>query len=244
MAKEPLLINGDSLRIIDSFEDNAFDVIITDPPYNISSTKKLTKVGNYFRHTEDAWGGQFKDSWVSIEEYVDWLTLAFAKFGNKLKPTGSILLFVDRNYSSLIIRKFEVELKYRFRNKLYFIKNNPVPSPSRRNYRSTVEECLWFTKENNSGYTLNFISQREMKQVFYGNIGKKETKHPNEKYEWMIEPLVIRHTNEDDLILDPFAGAASIGYVANKLNRNYVGIEKNKDFFEMGKKRLFGTFSN
>jgi len=59
-----------------------------------------------------------------------------------------------------------------------------------------------------------------MKNVFFGNIGKKQTEHPTEKYEWMINPLIIRHSNEGDFIGDFFLGSGTTCICAKKLRSN------------------------
>ena len=80
-----------------------------------------------------------------------------------------------------------------------------------------------------------------MKNVFDGNIGNKITDHPTEKYEWMIKPLILRHSKEGDLIADFFYGSGTIPAIAKKFKRKYFGCELRKDYFEMGKKRIEAT---
>jgi len=48
-----------------------------------------------------------------------------------------------------------------------------------------------------------------MTQVYEGPIGRKNTKHPTEKYSWMIEPLIKNHSKPGDVVLDAFAGSAT-----------------------------------
>ncbi|MCL4663308.1 site-specific DNA-methyltransferase [Burkholderia multivorans] len=94
---------------------------------------------------------------------------------------------------------------------------------------------MWFTK--GKGYTFNFGAQKEMTQCYEGSIGKKTTKHPTEKYSWMIDPLVKNHTNPQGLILDAFAGSGSTIVSAWKQGRKAIGFEKNPEFFKMAHAR-------
>ncbi|MCO1414980.1 DNA methyltransferase [Burkholderia multivorans] len=96
-------------------------------------------------------------------------------------------------------------------------------------------QAIWFTK--GKGYTFNFGAQKEMTQCYEGSIGKKTTKHPTEKYSWMIDPLVKNHTNPQGLILDAFAGSGSTIVSAWKQGRKAIGFEKNPEFFKMAHAR-------
>ena len=84
-----------------------------------------------------------------------------------------MILFLDRKYTGLIAHYLERDFDLNFKNKIYFKKKNPVPSIRKNNYRSTIEECLWFTKGKQ--YTFNFGAQSDMLQVYEGTIGKKKT---------------------------------------------------------------------
>ena len=123
-----------------------------------------------------------------------------------------------------------------FKNKIYFKKKNPVPSIRKNNYRSTIEEALWFTKSKQC--TFNFGAQGDMLQFYEGSIGRKKTKHPTEKYGWMIEPLIKNHTRPGQVVLDAFAGSATTLVVAKKHGCDVIGFEKEARFYEMARARM------
>ena len=78
-----------------------------------------------------------------------------------------------------------------------------------------------------------------MLNVFSGAVGSnKETTHPCEKYKWMIEPLVERHSHEGQLLLDPFGGSASTLVYGIQKGRKVIAFEKSEKFFEMAKARV------
>jgi DNA modification methylase len=227
--------NEDCFGLIPKLHGFDIELILTDPPYNIANKTKLTVVGNKGMSTQQAWGNQFNDSWDNIDQYKTWLIDFVIQAIPCMSQTGSLIMFLDRNYTGLFIYEIE-KLGLIFRNKIYFEKLNPLPHFRKNNYRSTMEEAIWFTKGDK--YTFNFGEQSDMKQVFRGNIGKKETKHPTEKYLWMIKPLIERHSNINDLIFDPFAGSASVGVACRELQRNFIGCELNNNFWEQGNQRL------
>jgi len=218
-------------RGIEKLKNESVDLLLTDPPYGIAQNDKLTKQGNDIINNEKAWGSDYKDSWESVEEYSNWLINIVEKTIPKIKNNGSLILFMDRKLTGYIIYKLE-QLGLIFRNKIYFIKKNPLPHFRKNNYRSTIEEAVWFTKSKK--YKINFLEQKDMRQEFYGVIGaNKHTSHPNEKYQWMIEPLIRRHSNQNDLVLDLFSGSGVISYYSRSMKRNFIGFELKKEFYDI-----------
>ena len=67
---------------------------------------------------------------------------------------------------------------------------------------------------------------------------KKFGYHPTQMPECLLERIIIASTNEKDVILDPFMGSGTTGYVAKKLNRHFVGIEKEKKYFDIAQVRI------
>ena len=66
---------------------------------------------------------------------------------------------------------------------------------------------------------------------------KKCGKHPTQKPIKILEKIILSSTDEGDLILDPFNGSGTTGIVASRLNRKYIGIEKEKEFLDLTIKR-------
>lgn len=228
--------NVDGKKGLATVPSNFVDLVLTDPPYGIADATKLTKKGNAIVSTQEAWGHDFNDSWDNVEDYYEWVKPFFAEFVRVLKDNGSLIIFLDRKYTGLIIRALEKDFGLTFKNKIYFKKKNPVPSIRKNNYRSTIEEAVWFTKSKQ--YTFNFGAQAEMLQFYEGSIGKKKTKHPTEKYGWMIEPLIKNHTKPGHVVLDAFAGSATTLVVAKRNACEVIGFEKEPRFYEMAKARM------
>jgi site-specific DNA-methyltransferase (adenine-specific) len=228
--------NVDSQTGLATVPSNFVDLVLTDPPYGIADSAKLTKKGSKIVSTQEAWGSDFKDSWNTIDDYYQWLKPFIAQFVRVMKDNGSLILFLDRKYTGLITHYIEQDFALNFKNKIYFKKKNPVPGIRKNNYRSTIEECVWFTKGKQ--YTFNFGAQADMLQVYEGPIGKKKTKHPTEKYGWMIEPLIRNHTQPGQVVLDAFAGSATTLVVAKQQNRHAIGFEKSPAMFEMARARI------
>lgn len=228
--------NVDGQAGLAAVPSNFVDLVLTDPPYGIADSAKLTKKGSKIVTTQQAWGSDFQDSWATIDDYYQWLKPFIAEFVRVLKDNGSLILFLDRKYTGLIAHYLEQDFDLNFKNKIYFKKKNPVPSIRKNNYRSTIEEAVWFTKGKQ--YTFNFGAQADMLQVYEGPIGKKKTQHPTEKYTWMVEPLIRNHTKPGDVVLDAFAGSATTLVVAKQHNRSAIGFEMSPAMYAMAKARL------
>lgn len=69
-------------------------------------------------------------------------------------------------------------------------------------------------------------------------MGKERTAHPTQKNLALMENIIKVHTNENDIILDPFMGSGTTGVAALRLNRKFIGIERNPEYFEIAKNRL------
>lgn len=232
------IYNEDCFNIFKQIPPFSVDLILTDPPYNIADSTKTTKINGKIVSTKEAWGEEFKDNYEKAQ-YLQMINGILEISDYVLKPNGSVLIFFDRS------KLFQIENFYDkliFKNIIVFIKENPIPHIRKNNYRSATEFCIWFTKSKE--YYINFVSQNEMVNYFSGIVKKHYChpklgySHPNEKPDWMIKPLLERHSRKGDLILDPFCGSGAICRYAKEMGRNFIGIEKEKKFYELSKESI------
>lgn len=93
------------------------------------------------------------------------------------------------------------------------------------------------TLEINTVYNVDCIDlMREMKN-------KDERFHPTQKPTQIICQLLNHYTQENDLILDPFMGSFTTAVACHKLKRNFIGAELDKEYFDLGYKRLHNVQS-
>ena len=226
------IIRGDCFDLFPKLPDESIDTIITDPPYNIADSGKLTKVGDTVVSTMTAWGEGFHDTFTDEDYFIFMSKLADQCF-RVLKDGGNLLMFFDRSKPAQLARFYQL---LTFQNMIIFVKMNPIPHIRKTNYRSGFEQCVWFTKGKPE--TFHFLRQDQMVNVFYGNIGQKITEHGTEKYRWMIDPLVLRHTSPNEIILDPFMGSGTTAEACLVLNRQFIGFELSPDYYQMSIDRL------
>lgn len=98
-------------------------------------------------------------------------------------------------------------------------------------YLSGIENAVWFKKR---GGTFN---ARCKNTVFRHSCGRSKL-HPTEKNHELLKELILDNSNENDVVLDPCMGSGSHGLVSLQLNRRFIGIELNKEYFEIAKKRI------
>jgi site-specific DNA-methyltransferase (adenine-specific)/modification methylase len=99
------------------------------------------------------------------------------------------------------------------------------------------------TKDGKSKQLRDFIDFIEMpivqgKERIKGENGR--ALHPTQKPEKLIELILLASSDENDLILDPFFGTGTTGFVASRLKRNWIGIEINEDYCNIAHNRILG----
>ncbi len=230
------IINEDCFEVLKKMKIKV-DSIIVDPPYNTSN--KNTKILKGRKAISSDFGNW---DYFSNDEFLiftkKWLELC----KDVLKDNGNILIFSKLEYISEIKRIYE-SLGFKHHGTMIWHKTNPVPQIRKTGFLSSCEAILWATKgfdNEKISYTFNFLTQKEMHNFIETPIcmGRERTKHPTQKPKKLISHLVKIFSNENDIILDCFAGSGTLLESANELKRNSINIEKDKDFFNILKNRI------
>lgn len=209
------------------------DLILADLPYNIGTSDKLGMVNGVATTNKDAFG-DWDDK--PIENYDDMVIIFLNESHRLLKDGGGLYFFTAIKDNGYFTRK-ATEIGFTYQNTLALVKSNPIPSMGFRNYRSCFELCAYLSKGKIK--TFNFISQQYCKNVFETVNNTRITEHPTEKPLDLMIKMIRCSSNVGDLVLDPFAGSSTTLEACIKTGRNGIGIEKNKEYFEMSKRRLY-----
>ncbi len=259
---EHKIINGDSLEVIRSFNDNKFDLIITSPPYNIGKAYEIR---------------------TSIKEYLLTQKEIIKALINKLSDRGSLCWQVGNYVENgeifpLDIYYYDIFKEYglKLRNRIIWHFGHGLHASNR--FSGRYETILWFTKSDNYIFNLDDVripSKYPGKKHFKGPkkgqlsgnpLGKnptdiweivlkdwdnelwdipnvksnhpEKTEHPCQYPVELIERCVLALTNEKSWVLDPFCGVGSAVIAAIKNNRNGIGIDKEKKYCEIANDRL------
>ena len=119
-------------------------------------------------------------------------------------------------------------------------KTNPAPKIYKAGFLNSCE--MIFTCWNKK-HTWNFISQEEMHNFIESPICSyperlKEPKHPTQKPISILKKMIQIASNPNDIVFDPFMGVGSTGVAALALDRRFIGIEKEKDYYIAAKQRI------
>ncbi len=242
---------GNNRTLLKKIPQESVDMIFADPPYNLQLSKKLKRPDNSIVNgvTED-W-----DQFSSFEEYdnftYDWLRLC----RNILKPNGSI--WVIGSYHNIFRLGYVLQnLGFWILNDIIWRKTNPMPNFRGKRFTNAHETMIWATKSEKSKYTFNYESMKSLNgdlqmrsdwtipictgsERLKNNDGIKI--HPTQKPENLISRVIMSSTKINDIVLDPFFGTGTTGVIAKKLNRNFIGIEENKEYVKQSIKRIKNT---
>ena len=154
-----------------------------------------------------------------------------------LKDGGSCIMFFDI-WKITNLKDMLEDSKFKQLRFIEWIKTNPQPINSKRNYLTNCREiALTAVKKGSS----TFHSQYDNGIYKHPLQGGKDRFHPTQKSLPLFEELVLKHSNPGDIIVDPFAGSATTGVAALKNDRKFYGCEIDKEFYDKSAERLQRT---
>jgi DNA modification methylase len=235
------IILGNAITELPKLPDNYVDMILADPPYNISKlndNRDRSKLNSPIMRRKKSLNYDFGD-WDNMkrEEFLSFTKNWLKECCRILKTNGTIISFFNKediSYLNWISKEYGV----RTRTIFTWHKTNPVPSFRKVNYLSACE-FIWIGSKGKFK-TFNFKQQKEMHN-FYETSNKScygVTNHPTEKPISLIQHLIEIHSNKDDIILDPFIGSGTTAVACKSLGRRYIGIEIKKEYIDMSYKRI------
>jgi len=208
------LINDDCLKILPTLESNSIDLILTDPPYGMNYQSNRRK---------DVY------SQIANDNNLDWIEPLFKEYDRILKNNSSLLIFCNEySIANLIL---EGNKHFKCKKPLIWVKNNHTSGDLTGDFANRTEFILHFQKGR------NLIRGKRTDNVlqFKKTLNKL---HPTEKPIDLLEHLITKLTDINALVLDSFAGSFSTGVACQNLYRNFIGIELDKDYFEIAKRRM------
>ena len=225
------LYHGDCLEIMPELEP--VDLVLTDPPYNISQKNKRTKIRDKIISNYEAWG-----EWDNFDnkEFDDFMFNFLAITWGLLVDGGILYCFTARGKNGFYCDYACNRIGFKYQNTIAIIKDNPLPHFTKTNYRSAFELAFYVSKEKPKIF--NFISQQEMINKIHYVIGQKHTTHPTEKPIKAFQLFIQVSSNKGGLILDPFFGSGTTAIVSERLDRRWIGIEKSEEYCEIAAKRI------
>jgi site-specific DNA-methyltransferase (adenine-specific) len=232
------LILGDCLLTMKSIESDSVDTIVTSPPYNKKGLAGgKVKPGNQIWKKFNIDYSEYDDN-LSESDYNDWMVEILNEMMRIIKPTGSIFFnHKPRRHNN------KVHLPTDFISKsnlsLYqLIIWNRLSSPNIRKdvLLPCTEHIYWLTKGKPKTFKENLDKQ------FHSEIWTinpdKGSEHPAPFPEKLVENCILLTTETNDLVLDPFLGSGTTTKIAKTLDRNFIGIELDKKYYDIAESRL------
>jgi site-specific DNA-methyltransferase (adenine-specific) len=241
---------GDLMQVLEFLPREFADLIIIDPPYNL---------------TKDFAGNKFTQ--LSESRYLDYLQSWFPKVVECLKPGGSLYLCGDWKCTSALQTVMQEYLTVL--NRITWQREKG--RGAKTNWKNSMED-IWFGVKDTNQYTFNVDAVKVKRKVLapYKLEGKpkdwqetedgkfrlthpsnfwdditvpywsmpENTDHPTQKPEKLIAKLILASSNEGDIVFDPFLGSGTTSVVARKLNRHFCGVEMNEEYCLLAEKRL------
>lgn len=253
-----VLYHGDSINILSQLPENSIDMIFADPPYNLSNGGFSVHAGKMVSVDKGNWDKSkgFKDDY---DFHHRWLEAC----KRVLKPNGT--LWVSGTYHSIYQCGHALQaLGYHILNDISWFKPNASPNLSCRFFTASHETIIWARKDKKGKHTFNYqdMKTKEWPDDFFKNGGKQmrsvwhipETesvwtvgtpkkeekiygKHPTQKPLELLKRIVLASTNKGEIVLDPFAGSSTTGIASIMHGRKFLGIDMEKDFLDLSKKR-------
>lgn len=210
------LYNGDCLEVLKNIESNSVDFAFTSPPYNRERNDKYAnfndKCLNYFEF---------------LKEVVD-LNLKISKY---------LFLNVQKNYyNKEDIFKLIGEYSNKIIDIIVWTKSNPMPA-SGLNLTNAYEFILIMSNTEKSIKSTKTYTKNHIETSVYSDNPYKKIHRAVMKPQ-VAEYFIDNFTKENDTILDCFMGLGTIGIEAKIKNRNFIGVELVKEYFDIAKKRI------
>lgn len=243
-------LNGDILKMLEFVPDGFADLIIIDPPYNLSKNFNGMKFASR-----------------SQEGYDEYLATWFPAVCKKLKSNGSLYICGDWKCTSSLQRAIESELTVL--NRITWQREKGRGAKS--NWKNGMED-IWFAVKNPDDYYFDVEAVKMKRKVLapYKADGKpkdwdeesegnfrltypsnfwddisvpfwsmpENTDHPTQKPEKLYAKLILASSRPGDIVFDPFLGSGTASVVAKKLGRRFCGIEQNEEYCLWAEKRL------
>ena len=239
------LYEGDCLESLSQWSDGTFHACITDPPYNIARDRKGLKWAFSSHVTIDSEWDRF-----SPEQYEEFTAEWLKEVCRTTRENGNIFIF-GSYHNIYTIGAIAARLDLRIVNSIIWAKPNAQPNITCRMLTESTEQILWLCNNTNKkakNWTFNYDHMKAL------NGGKQmrnfweipvtparervHGKHPSQKPLRVMERIILAGTNRNDRVLDCFAGSGSTLLACDRLDRRWVGVERDGAYCDIAHRRI------
>ena len=215
------LYNDDCLNVLKDIEDNSIDLVVTDPPYEVITGGRNGGV----KGKPSGILTENKQLMKSIPKADLWLSECF-----RVMKDGTHIYIMTNTLNLTNYLNIINDVGFKLHNLLVWNKNNTTPN---RWYMKNCEYVIFARK----GFAKSINNPSSQTVHNFDNIiGNKQ--HPTEKPVDLMKLYVGNSSQVGDTVLDPFMGVGSTGVACKELNRNFIGIELDEQYFDIATKRI------
>lgn len=217
--------------LLTKLPDKSIHLILIDPPYEISRDTN-------FQNGEET--GRDVDRFRISMDFGDWdknfigLDIVIKEGYRILKDGGTLICFYDL-WKIETLKNYMENAKFKQIRFIEWLKTNPVPINSKINYLSNAREVA-VCGIKRSKPTFNSSYDNGIYQ--YPICHDPGRFHPTQKPLELMEALILKHSNENDIVLDCFSGSGTVGVAALKNNRKFIGCEISPEYYQKSLERL------
>jgi len=256
------LIHGDCLEEMKKIPEDSIDLTVTSPPYDNLRTYN----GNNALWSESVWKSVIEELYSVTKPggVVVWVvgdaTIKGSETGTSFKQAlwakecgfnlHDTMIWNKANFTAVGALKtsYAPVFEYMFiwskgRPKTF----NPIKDRKNKHfgdkYHQTVRQADGTTKDGHGKGKKHIaeFGQRHNIWLMWPEQSNKKRCHPAQYPEHLAQDHIISWTNEGDTVLDPFMGSGTTGVACKNLNRNFIGIELDAEYYEIAKKRINET---
>lgn len=256
------IANKDCIEGMKQLPDNCVDLIIADPPYNLSksgdwkwdNSASLIGMGGNWNITNENWDD------MTLDDYLNFTRAWLAEAKRILKPTGSMWIFGTYHNIGVINIVCQL-LNIEIINEVIWYKKNAFPNLSGRRLTASHETLLWVHsggKKRDYYFDYEYSKEgsfpgdelkkpgKQMRTVWDISNNKQRDelaygKHPTQKPIKILSRMIKLASKKGDVVFTPFAGAGSECVAAKQEGRHYIGFELEKQYCDIAEKRLSNT---
>lgn len=238
----PNLICGECLTEISKISGESIDLIVTDPPYKTTPRGNAGNSGGMLQKKINMQGQMFKHNNIDCSEYASEFYRILKDGSHCYVMTNHINLIHMLNTFTDLRTEEEKDngvkpYGFHFVKSLIWDKGNKIMGQF---YMSQFEYILFFRKGR--GVRINHCGTSDILSI--PNIKLKgidgKNLHDTEKPVELMKILIDNSSQQNSIVLDPFMGIGSTGIACKELDRQFIGIEIDQQYYNIAQERIKG----
>jgi len=220
------IFNEDCINGMKEIENNSVDLVVTDPPYLVKYKTGRRKDKSH-KFTKEILND---DNEQLLKDYIK-------ECHRIMKDDTAMYMFCSSNKVDFF--KQELEEYFTIKNMIIWVKNNHTAGDLQSAFGRKYEIVFLVNKGRSKFNGTRLTDVWEFKRV----AGKGQL-HQNQKPIEMIEQCIKKHSNKNDIVFDGFMGSGTTAIACMNTNRNYIGFELDKEYYEIASNRIDDNFLN